>query len=81
MLFANNVRHNIAGIILQKSSLHCHINIDSGCRSASMTEQLFDDFYVNSLLNEEATAGVAEGVRGYLWVVYAYHPQLLLDNV
>ena len=46
-----------------------------------MTEQLFDDFYVNSLLNEEATAGVAEGVRCYLWVVYAYHPQLLLDNV
>ena len=68
-------------ILLEKSTLLCHINIDSSGRRVGVAQQIFDDLNVRSHLNEQATAGVAQGVRSDLRIVDADDTQTHLYHL
>ena len=59
----------LARILFEKPTLLRHVDIDSCGRSVGMTEQILDDLDVCSHLHQQASAGVAQGVRCDLRVV------------
>ena len=65
----------LARILLQQPTLLRHVDIDSCGRGVGVTQQIFYDLDVRSHLHQQAAAGVAEGVRCYLWVVDADNAQ------
>lgn len=80
-LFCYYVGNYIARIVLEEFAFESHINIDSCGRCGGMSEQLFDDLYLHTLLDQKAAAGVSEGVSCDAFVINPYRTQPLLDDV
>ena len=58
-LFCHDIGYHIARIIFEKLALESHIDIDSCGWCRCVSQQLFDDFNLDTFLNQEASAGVS----------------------